>query len=44
MSVFAISLIGVFQLFLSGSGSQLTGTQSNLQSTALVPPTPPAGT
>ncbi len=44
MSVFAVSLIGVFQLFLSGSGTQLTGTQNNLASTAMVPPTPPAGT
>jgi len=43
MTVFAISLIGIFQLFLNESQSQLTGTQTSLQSTALVPSTPLAG-
>ncbi len=43
MTVFAISLIGIFQLFLTESASQLTGTQTSLQSTALVAPTPLTG-
>ena len=44
MTVFAMSLIGIFQLFLTTSGSQLTGTQTSLQSTAMSPPSPKPGT
>jgi len=43
MCVFAMALIGVCQTFLTTSGTQLTGTQTNLQSTALVLPSPAAG-
>ncbi len=42
--VFGMALIGVCQAFLTSSGAQLSGTQSNLQTTAMVPPTPAPGT
>ncbi len=40
MATFAISTIGIFQTFISVSGSNLTTTQSGLEATALSLPTP----